>query len=315
LAATTACAALKTFIVETLNVFLLPDNPRSRRPMNTLELNLLHQIETAFEGERWGEVCRLGSAISRSLWVSGHYELRTQIGARIEAAAAYSKAHALRARTLIDDLGWTRFTLGQDREAEKHILDGVRLAKECDDSYAIAKGLRHLGSISRRRSDQEAARLYLEEASAAAARIEDDTERHEIESSLLVSRGKLYVAAGSAAEGVRAFEAALRAFEERGDREREVKLYSLIGEGKLALGATEEAIWLFERGRQRARELGRFDELAANVQMLIDALPPEQRDRRVNLWKDVYDYAIANGLWEQARSWRGSAPASGKEMR
>ena len=304
LAAKAACAALRVFVEKTLMSEALPPNARALRSESTLEFNLLRQVREAFSAKRWKEVCRLGSALSRPLWLSGHAALRYEIGRLVEDAAAFSNDTAARAAALIDDLGWTAIRLGQGPQAEKHIRDGIRLATECCDHYLVAKGYRHLASLQRQTGDLDAAESYLANATKAVERITDEEQRSEMVSTLQVSDAKLQAERGKYAEAIKLLRDALRAFLDAGDSEREVKVYAQLAHCSEKMGETEEAERLYVTGRGKAREAARFDEFAQNTRGVIALVGKNERERGKTLAREVYDYALSNGLWDEARKWR-----------
>lgn len=304
LAAKAACATLRLFIEKTLMIEALPPNPRALRSESTLEFNLVRQVREAFSAKRWKEVCRLGGALSRPLWLSGHAALRYEIGRLVEDAAAFSNDRAARAAALIDDLGWTAIKLGQGAQGEKHIQDGIRLATECADHYLVAKGYRHLASLQRQTGDLEATESYLVNSKKAVERITDEEQRSEMISTLQVSVAKLQAGRGNYPKAVKLLRDALRAFLDAGDSEREVKVYAQLAHCSEMMGDTEEAQRLYVTGRAKAQEAGRFDEFAQNTRGVIALVGKNEPERGKALAREVYDYALSNGLWDEARKWQ-----------
>ncbi|TKJ39957.1 hypothetical protein CEE37_09475 [candidate division LCP-89 bacterium B3_LCP] len=304
LAAKAACTALKLFIEKTLTIDALPLNPRALRSTSTLEFNLVRQLRDAFAAKRWKEVCRIGAVISRPLWLSGNTMLRYEIGELVENAAAFSNNTPLRAMALIDDLGWTAIKLGKEAQAEKHILDGIRLAKESADNYFVAKGYRHLASLYRQKSNITVAESYLANARDATSRITDQEQRGEMDSALLVSTAKLQMESLHYPEAINLLQQALDSFKKSNDLEREVKIYALLAHCSEKLGKPKEAEKFYLTGQTKAREAGRFDEFSQNTQGLILLLPKGDLARCKSLAQEVYDFAITNGLWDAARIWR-----------
>lgn len=103
----------------------------------------------------WIEIIRFGYPLSRPLWLSGRYEMRTEIGEFLkEASSSISgevkvgndsiNSNYILASVLIDDLGWTRFILGQTERARKNILEGIHIATSNSYWSLVIKGYRHL---------------------------------------------------------------------------------------------------------------------------------------------------------------------------
>jgi len=304
LAAKSACAALRLFIQSSLGIDALPPNPRAIRASTTIDASLVGELRNAFAVGRWKEVCRIGAAISRTLWLSGHIALRYEIGCIVESSAAYSRNISLRARTLIDDLGWTAVKLGKKELGRKHIDDGIRLGTECGDHYVVAKGYRHLASLSRQNGDSSSAAACLTKAQEAAAAITDDEERTEMSSSLQVSEAKLQIARERYSEAIPMLMSAQQAFRQSGDVEREIKVYGQLAYCKDKLGYPQEAKQLYCAGRESARDAGRFDEFANTTRSLLALLAKDEPQRCFELIRDVYEFAMSHGLWDEARSWQ-----------
>ena len=303
LAAKSACAALRTFIQSSLSIDVLPANARARRASIFRDTSLIGQLRTAFAAGRWNEVCRIGSTISRTLWLSGHMELRYEIGTMVESSAAYSDRVSLRARTLIDDLGWGAFMLGKKELALKHINDGVRLGVECADNYVVAKGYRHLASVCRRTGDLRLAAKHLAKAKKVAVSISDEDERVEIENSLYLSEAELEIARKGYSKAISLLIGARDAFRRSGDIEREAKVYARMAYCQQELGDSGEAERLYLEGRALAREAGRFDVFANSTRSLLGILGKDQ-PRCNAIIQEVYEFAISNGLWDEARIWQ-----------
>lgn len=304
LAAKSACAALRLFIESSLAIDVLPANPRATRASTTLDASLVGELRSAFAARRWKEVCRIGAAISRTLWLSGHIALRYEIGSMVENAAAYSHNDSLRARTLIDDLGWTATTLGKNELGWKHIEDGIRLANQCGDHYVLAKGHRHLASLSRQRGDLESTARYLEKAQEATVAIADEEERIEMSSSLQLSEAKLLIARGRYSEAIPLLVSAQEAFRQGGDIEREVKVYGQLAYCQEKLGNAYEAERHYLAGRVAARDAGRFDEFVNTTRSLLALLAKSQPERCEILIREVHEFAVSHGLWDEARIWQ-----------
>lgn len=249
-------------------------------------------------------MCRIGEAISRTLWLSGHIALRYEIGTLIENAAAYSNNVILRARTLIDDLGWTAIKLGKRDLGWKHINDGIRLGVECSDHYVVAKGYRHLASLHRQKGESKKASSCLSEALKYASSIADDEERTEMRAALQVSEGKLKIACGQYGEAITSLNNALEGFRTSGDIEREVKVYAQLAHCNEKLGDIPEAERLYLLGRDMAHNAGRFDEFANNTRALVAMLTKDDPARCLQLAREAYEFAMTHGLWDEASTWQ-----------
>jgi len=303
LAAKSACIAAKLFLEKCLNIEHLPQNPRAVRATRSIDLDILGQLQRAYDLQRWEEVCRIGSVLSRPLWLSGHYEIRLKVGKMVESAAAYCDHKTTRARSMIDDLGWTSYKLDEAEAAGKWIEDGIRLAKEIKDYYSVAKGYRHLASITRRQGDVDAAQAYLNKAKRYISRIVSEQEKSELSNSILLSEGRLLLKRGQLQDSIVLLKQALDSYRSAEDKEREIKVYAILGKAEEGLDRVSKARVHYEEGRLMAMKFGRFDEVANNTSLYIETLSDEQRNDKARLVNEVYEYAQQNGLWNEARKW------------
>jgi len=303
IAAKSACIAAKLYFSKIINIESLPLNTRAKVDENKLGYNIIEIINDSYNSERWQEVADIGALLSRHLWLTGQYELRIEVGKKIEQAAFNLGHDVLRAKTLIDDLGWTSYVHGEQNDAKKHIIDGIRIANEAKEYYLLAKGNRHLGAISRRAEDYEKASLHLEKAKNHADSITDSIKKVTFGASLLLSEGKLECKLGKIESSIKLFNEALDIYREIGDLGREVKVYSLIGQIQLKLNKTDEAYKMFYLGRKLAFELGRFDEISTNSKLLIDNFDKIKLAEKISIASEVFDFAKSKGLINGIKNW------------
>ncbi|NVK74885.1 MAG: hypothetical protein HWE24_15555 [Oceanospirillaceae bacterium] len=304
LAARNAAQALTLFVSETLDMDLLPENPRANNTSKTLEFNLTSHLHKAYEAERWEEVARIGMVISRPLWLAGQYETRLKVGELTEEAAAYTGNLQLRALTLVDDLGWTNFKIGNDKKGRKYIEDGLRIAAECEDYYCLAKGNRHLASIYRQKNSYEDANYYLKKAKSYAEKVSDNSKTSELQGSLLVSEAKLLLCNKKYNEVMELIETAKVTLDLIKDNERLVKIYSLLGDAELGLGRVDAALDAYLCGVTSAKKIGRFDELKLNAVKALNILEIKDPAKSKMVSDDVFEYAKSCGLWAEAKAFK-----------
>lgn len=313
LAAKSASIALRMYLEKCINLDQLRPNPRAREVKASVEVNLLDQVKEAYQAKRWPEVCQTGNVISRYLWLSGQHDLRVEIGRFVEEASSYIEDNSTRARTLIDDLGWTLFTLGKTLEAKKHIKDGARIAKDIGNFYLLAKAKRHMASIARQANEVDEALTLLDEAKHYAAQITDSEEKAEMLDSLLASEGKLLLAKKMIPEAISKFTEAIDSFKRSGDTNRESKIYAVLGDAYLKSSQESEAIRLFYDGRKLAFNIGRFDEVAKNTRLLIDNLGENHQQEKIRLAREVLEFAETKGLLTEAKRWKATIDALKKQ--
>ena len=254
LAAKSASVALKLYLEKVINFDELENNPHYKDLNDSHDFNIYLQIEDSFKHQRWIEVCNISSVLSRYLWISGQLDLRIKLGNMVEKAAFEIKDFELRSKVLIDDLGWTTYCLGDVSNAKRYIEDGIRLAKEVCAYYVMAKGHRHLASIARQKGDISETEKKLAEAMQYANMIENINEKEEMLNGLLVSEGKLYYAKMDYANSIVKFTEALQAYQKVSDRNREVKLYALLGNAYRKNMMLNDAIKYYQDGLEMARK-------------------------------------------------------------
>ena len=220
---------------------------------------IVAEMQRAFTDRRWEEVVRLGSALSRPLWITGRNTLRIQLGTLVESAASYSQNVRAQAAALIDDLGWTNASMGRHDEARRHIEHGIKLAKQIGDEYLVSKGNRHLSGIAMRETDLSRADSYLAEAKASLAAVSDARLKAELDANFLYVEGVLLRRKGAFEDSIAHLEEAQRRFTAMDDRDRAAKCFSAMGDAHLAARSIAAAKDSYRIGLAVARKLTRKD--------------------------------------------------------
>ena len=303
LAAKSASVALKLYLEKVINFDELENNPHYKDLNDSHDFNIYLQIEDSFKHQRWIEVCNISSVLSRYLWISGQLDLRIKLGNMVEKAAFEIKDFELRSKVLIDDLGWTTYCLGDVSNAKRYIEDGIRLAKEVCAYYVMAKGHRHLASIARQKGDISETEKKLAEAMQYANMIENINEKEEMLNGLLVSEGKLYYAKMDYANSIVKFTEALQAYQKVSDRNREVKLYALLGNAYRKNMMLNDAIKYYQDGLEMAYSIGRYDEISKNTKCLVECLDSAQNFKKQELIDRILSFISSKQLTYEYRKW------------
>ena len=303
LAAKSASVALKLYLEKVINFDELENNPHYKDLNDSHDFNIYLQIEDSFKHQRWIEVCNISSVLSRYLWISGQLDLRIKLGNMVEKAAFEIKDFELRSKVLIDDLGWTTYCLGDVSNAKRYIEDGIRLAKEVCAYYVMAKGHRHLASIARQKGDISETEKKLAEAMQYANMIENINEKEEMLNGLLVSEGKLYYAKMDYANSIVKFTEALQAYQKVSDRNREVKLYALLGNANRKNMMLNDAIKYYQDGLEMAYSIGRYDEISKNTKCLVECLDSAQNIKKQELIDRILSFISSKQLTYEYRKW------------
>lgn len=216
----------------------------------------------AHDDKRYLEVVRLGSQVSRYLWLEGNWKHRVAIGRLVEDAAAKEEIALAQIQALVDDLGWTHVELGDYARANENIHNGVEKAIEAGLHYWAAKGERHLAGLAQRAGDRSQIRAHLEKAREHAQRIQNPRDREQMEVSLQLAFAELNYDEGDFVAALEELDRARAA--DTDDRDREVKTYSLAGNVHLELEEFQKAKDEFARGYRRCSGL-RQDHFAKNA--------------------------------------------------
>ena len=303
LAAKSASVALRIYLEKVINFNEIENNPHYKEWTESHDFNIYLQIEDSFKHQRWIEVCNISTVLSRYLWISGQLDLRIKLGNMKEKAAFEIKNFELRAKVLIDDLGWTSYCLGDVSNAKRFIDDGIRLAKEISAYYVIAKGHRHLASIARQNGDVIETEEKLAEAKKYAKMIENIEEKTEMLNGLLVSEGKLYYAKKDYEKSISKFTEALNAYRNASDINREVKVYALLGDAFRRNLMLNDAIKYYKDGLEMAYKIGRYDEISKNTMRLLECLETTQESEKQELLNRILSFISSKQLTYEYRKW------------
>jgi len=309
LAAKTACLALRELLTNCINIDKLPTNSRAKDFETTLEFNIIQQIRTAYQQKAYDKVCKIASILplSRYFWLSGQHQLRIEIGEIVVNAAGYIEENKLKAAYLIDDLGWTTFSLNSkdSAKAKNYIRDGLRLANELEDYYLSAKAHRHLAGIHLINGLLDETKKESELAVIDANNIVDEHEKNEMMAALKLGEAKLLLASENMDDkqkSVDAFESALAAFNANSDENRAVKVHVLLGNAYQALGNMDKAKNKYEEGLNKAYEIGRYDEIKSNTNALLSIVSDETY--QTDVLKKIIAYCETCQLYSELYFWQ-----------
>lgn len=128
---------------------------------NEKTFNLLKILKEDQKNGKWPEILRLSYPLSRQLFLARKYRLRVEIGKLVNDACNHLSGETvtinnekinvniIQASTLIDDLGWTLYQLGDNTEtAKENIKLGIAIARENKELDKVIKGYRHLMGIA-----------------------------------------------------------------------------------------------------------------------------------------------------------------------
>ena len=250
--------------------------------------SLLGILEQAYNSKRWNEVVKIGRPISESLWYTGKYDLRAKIGEMIASAAGLCGEFEIQAETLLDDLGWTRIRLNETDAGIKSIELGLKVAKDHNLFYLIAKGYRHLADINLAKAcnfwtlrymdygNQHLPKTitkvkYLEDCYALYSKaisilpsITNERKRIEMEGNLKYTLAKYYLIKREFDKALTAVSDSQTLYKSLSDKDREVKLFNLRGKIYMEMGQEENAITAYQEGLRKATDISNNAHMVSN---------------------------------------------------
>ena len=307
IAAKSASVALRELLTFSINIDELKENPKSLENERNLQFDIIKHIREAYENEDWKTVCVLGTMISRYLYLSSQYDLSIDIGKLVEDAAVELEDDDVRAKILIEDIGWTQFVHGEKKRAKANISTGLTIAEKIGNYYLSAKAYRHLASIERRKGNYEKASENLSGAEKEAKKIPDEKLRREIQASLVFSRAKLKERQIQNDEDleqcIEAAKNATKRFIELNDQGRAVKTYRFIGDLYCRKKDYCEAIKFYNTGLEKSFEIHRYDTIEENGLALIGIADYISLKRKIDIVSRIKRYCEEEHLKNKMIFW------------
>ncbi|MDR2581526.1 MAG: hypothetical protein LBC85_11115 [Fibromonadaceae bacterium] len=227
-------------------------------------------LEKSCPDKDYALVLRLGSALSRVLWIAGQYKYRISIGNIIFAAACKHDDSYQKARVQIDDIGWTYFVLKETPKAMENIRNGLLIAQDIKNDYLTAKAYRHLAiiflsqgnsSILNTEESIEQAEKNIEQAKKAAEKIFDPIGKKEMLAGIDYVYVEILISKKDLENALTVAQKTLDEYTEILDMERKAKSFSQIGKIFLLKNDYKEAIVSFKSGLGIAEKSSRKDEI------------------------------------------------------
>lgn len=216
--------------LETVTVLLPHDNDHDD--------SLLDMIKEAEANSRWGEIVKLGNALSEVLWYTSRKRLRLEIGHFLETAARQLGDNETLARTLIEDLGNTTMGLGDPNRGIQYIKQGIRIAELNNLHYLTARGYRNLANSYSLKGQPAKARTSLQQAKQASSRITEGQPKLEAEGAIEYAESKIHFTDGEYQKAIHSLENTLRIYNQLSqtypttspaNADRIVKIYREMG--------------------------------------------------------------------------------------
>ena len=130
--------------------------------------DILKILKAEISAGNYPTVIQIGYTLSRPLHLSGRYAMREAIGQQTLIACrkidinrnirindTKISVRYIEAKTLIDDLGWNIYLLGQADVAIEKIEMGIEIAKSLSERDLVIKGYRHILGICEEKNKKE----------------------------------------------------------------------------------------------------------------------------------------------------------------
>jgi tetratricopeptide (TPR) repeat protein len=184
-------------------------------------------VKYLYNSKKYIDVVRLGTTISRFLWLSNYNTERINIGKMVEDSASKTRNIQEQVSALIDDIGWTYHVIGNTNKAKTNINAGIKKAVENKLYYFAAKGERHLAGIEAHDGNRNNILTHLNNSQNHTTNIQDETKKSEMKGSLLLAKAEYYFEEKNYTD---AETNALQAQQVFGsDNDRLLKTHSLLG--------------------------------------------------------------------------------------
>lgn len=162
--------------------------------------DILKLLNTELDSGNYSIVIQIAHSLSRPLYLSGRYAMREAIGRQALSACRKINVNQeirindvkisvryIEAKTLIDDLGWNVYLMGQSDVAVENIEKGIEIAMSLSELELAVKGYRHILGIcdainekEKRDATEIKARAILESKEFQDLFLTDDAYRHTV---------------------------------------------------------------------------------------------------------------------------------------
>ncbi|MGC4759260.1 tetratricopeptide repeat protein [Micromonospora trifolii] len=221
---------------------------QSQRPAHVPSDSILAMMKDAESNSRWGEIIKLGSALSEVLWYTSRKKLRIEVGHFLEVAARQTNNNETLARTLIEDLGNTTMGLGEVNQGITYIKQGIKVAEDNGLPFLASRGYRNLANCYSFKGDTGKARAALAKASVATQSIGSQREQLEANGAIAYAKSKIAFTDGDYEDALAALDETLKIYSDvalqfpetaAANKDRIVKIHREKGVIYLEVGTPE----------------------------------------------------------------------------
>ena len=247
---------------------------------------LLKCILVEKEEKNWDEVIRIGKISGELYWRISRYKLRIKNGElvleaikNLQNSEENAELQLLRAKMLIDDIGYTLAELDIHQNAEKareNIKKGLEIAEKYSDYYLISKAYRHLSGTylkeirllevqdSTRQEKLDMCMKYYGLANEESDKISDSYEKKRMKAFLKYLHGNILYVQGSCFEALEEYNLSKKQFERIDDFGSAVKIYFCLGNIFEMQSNKDKAISTYIKGFNESQKLERNDQVIKN---------------------------------------------------
>jgi tetratricopeptide (TPR) repeat protein len=283
-----------------LLVIQLTDNKTDLNPPNEKDKDVLNslviEIHESYSSNNWEEVIKIGSVLSRPLWITGKYRLRIKLGKMVESSAAHAGHPKEQAQALIDDLGWTNFEVGNVSEAKRNIEHGIKVAIDSQEFNLVYKGYRHMSGIYLNEGDFTNSKKFLSQSDEIIPKLLNENEKRTAIAGNLVNEAMILEKELKFEIAFQKYKSAFDMYDDLKDNDRKVKLFSFIGNNLLNQNKNDEANDYFRKGLAEAKKESRRDCILKCLIGLatISEIEPNKA-KALSLYKKALDVAEEMG--------------------
>ncbi len=192
----------------------------SKNEDSILAKDLIESLNNALKVKKYLEVIRIGSVLSRPLFISGYFKTRLQIGILVEEAAAATNDDYEQMVALIDSIGWSYLELGKLDIAEKNIKHGQEIAEKISNYFYLSKSYRHIGVIYRRKKDYQKAEINYKKSLSITNDIKNEKNKNESFGGINYALANLYFLKGDMKKGLKFIDNSINFFTKNNDHVR-----------------------------------------------------------------------------------------------
>lgn len=246
--------------------------------------SILQMMKDAESNSRWGEIIKLGNALSEVLWYTSRKRLRIEVGHFLELAARQTGDMETLARTLIEDLGNTIMGMGDPVQGIAYITQGIKIAEDNNLHALSARGYRNLANSYSFRGDTRSAAEALAKAHQFADKLPNDKEKLEALGSISYAESKIHRENGDYPKALASLDHAIQNYTELQDaypntaasnKDRLVKIFREKGVLHLKMSspdAQDQAYENFQAGLKIAQETQNHDNIVRCCSLMAQIL-------------------------------------------